>query len=385
MNIIEVKVSDIRPYEKNNKKHPQEQIEDVATSIKQFGFKQPLVLDKDNVIIIGHCRFEAAKLLGLETVPCVIASDLDEEKVRKLRIADNKTNESDWDMEALKFELQDLKFDEFNFEFNLPEEKKEVEEDDYDFDKAMEEVTFKSKHGDIYKLGRHTLMCGDSTKEEDVDKLVGGGLIDLLLTDPPYNVNYTANESREGIENDNFSSPEEFTEFLTKAFENADKHLKDGACFYIYFAGKFVSEVTAACKNVKWDPRHLLVWKKDTLVLGRSDYQYIHEPFVYGWKEGATHVWYNDRKQTSVIEFARPKASKLHPTMKPLALFAYQMQNNTKEGDTVLDLFGGSGTTLITAEQINRICYMMEYDPKYVDVIIDRWERLTGQKAVKLN
>lgn len=176
MNIIEVKVSDIRPYEKNNKKHPQEQIEDVATSIKQFGFKQPLVLDKNNVIIIGHCRFEAAKLLGLETVPCVIASDLDEEKVRKLRIADNKTNESDWDMEALKFELQDLKFDEFNFEFNLPEEKKEVEEDDYDFDKAMEEVTFKSKHGDIYKLGRHTLMCGDSTKEEDVDKLVGGGV-----------------------------------------------------------------------------------------------------------------------------------------------------------------------------------------------------------------
>ena len=213
----------------------------------------------------------------------------------------------------------------------------------------------------------------------------GGGLIDLLLTDPPYNVNYTANESREGIENDNFSSPEEFTEFLTKAFENADKHLKDGACFYIYFADKFASEVTAACKNVKWDPRHLLIWKKDTLVLGRSDYQYIHEPFVYGWKEGATHVWYNDRKQTSVIEFARPKASKLHPTMKPLALFAYQMQNNTKEGVTVLDLFGGSGTTLITAEQINRICYMMEYDPKYVDVIIDRWERLTGQKAVKLN
>ena len=176
MKIVDIKVADIRPYEKNNKKHPQEQIEDVATSIKQFGFKQPLVLDKDNVIIIGHCRFEAAKLLGLETVPCVIASDLDEEKVRKLRIADNKTNESEWDMEALKFELQDLKFDEFNFEFNLPEEKKEVEEDDYDFDKAMEEVEFKSKEGDIYKLGRHTLMCGDSTKEEDVDKLVGGGV-----------------------------------------------------------------------------------------------------------------------------------------------------------------------------------------------------------------
>lgn len=176
MKIVEVKVSDIRPYEKNNKKHPQEQIEDVATSIKQFGFKQPLVLDKDNVIIIGHCRFEAAKMLGLETVPCVIASDLDEEKVRKLRIADNKTNESEWDMEALKFELQDLMFDEFNFEFNIPEEKKEVEEDDYDFDEAIKTVEFRTKQGDVYKLGKHTLMCGDSTKEEDVDKLVGGGV-----------------------------------------------------------------------------------------------------------------------------------------------------------------------------------------------------------------
>lgn len=172
MNIIEVKVSDIRPYEKNNKKHPQEQIEDVATSIKQFGFKQPLVLDKDNVIIIGHCRFEAAKMLGLDTVPCIIADDLNDEQIRKLRIADNKTNESDWDIEALKFELQDLKFDEFNFDFNLPEEKKEVEEDDYDFDKAIETIEPKSKRGDIYKLGNHILMCGDATSKEDMRVLM---------------------------------------------------------------------------------------------------------------------------------------------------------------------------------------------------------------------
>ena len=183
MNIIEVKVSDIRPYEKNNKKHPQEQIEDVATSIKQFGFKQPLVLDKDNVIIIGHCRFEAAKLLGLETVPCVIASDLDEEKVRKLRIADNKTNESDWDFDNLVAELEDLSFDEFNFEFSefitdSDGEEIEVVEDDYS---PITSETPKSKLGDIYKLGNHTLMCGDSTSKEDVDKLVGGGVNRLFI------------------------------------------------------------------------------------------------------------------------------------------------------------------------------------------------------------
>lgn len=385
MKIVNLKVADLKPYEKNNKKHPKEQVEDIAVSIQSFGFKQPIVVDKENVIVIGHGRYEASKLLGLEEVPCVIADDLTDEQIRKLRIADNKTNESDWDIENLMFELKDLSFDEFNFDFDLPEEKKEAEEDDYDFDKAIEEIEFKSKLGDIYQLGNHRLMCGDSTKEEDVDKLVDGADIDLLLTDPPYNVDYTANETRDGIKNDNFATNEQYVEFLSKAFANADKHLKQGACFYIYFAGKFVSEVTQACKNTQWNPSHLLIWRKDSLVLGRSDYQYNHEPFIYGWKEGASHCWYNDRKQTSVVDFPRPKASKLHPTMKPIPLFAYQMQNNTKQGDLVMDLFGGSGTTLIVAEQTNRKCFMMEFDPKYVDVIIDRWEKLTGKKAVKLN
>lgn len=385
MQINQVEIAKIRPYEKNAKKHDKTQIENVAESIREFGWQQPIVVDKDYVIIIGHCRFEAAKALGLKTVPVQVADNLTEEQVKKLRLVDNKTNESDWDLDLLLEEVKELDFSGFDIEWNLPEEKKEIEEDEYDFDKAYKELEFKTKTGDIYQLGRHRLMCGDSANEEDVNKLVEDAEIDLLLTDPPYNVDYTANGTRDGIENDNFATPEDFCEFLTNAFKNADSKMKAGACFYIYFAGKFVSEVTKACKNVEWDPRHLLIWRKDSLVLGRSDYQYNHEPFVYGWKEGASHAWFNDRKQTSVVDFARPKASKLHPTMKPLALFAYQMQNNTKEGDLVLDLFGGSGTTLIVAEEINRKCFMMEKDPKYADVIIDRWEKLTGQKAVKVN
>ena len=182
-----------------------------------------------------------------------------------------------------------------------------------------------------------------------------------------------------------FSSPEEFCDFLALAFSNANRHLKAGACFYIYFADKFVSEVVTACKRISWDASHLLIWKKDSLVLGGCDYQYIHEPFVYGWKAGAAHPWFNDRKQVSVMEFPRPKVSKLHPTMKPLALFAYQIQNSTKEGDYILDLFGGSGTSLIVAEETNRKCYMMAKDPKYVDIIIDRWEKLTNKKAELIN
>lgn len=386
MLITVVDINKLKPYELNAKKHDRKQIENVAESIRQFGWQQPIVVDKDYVIIIGHCRFEAAKLLKLPNVPVHVADDLTEEQVKKLRVIDNKTNESDWDLDMLFSDVGNLKFDGFDIDFGFLEEKKSIEEDDFDFDKAYETLEFKTKPGDIYQLGRHRLMCGDSTKEEDVNKLVDGADMDLLLTDPPYNVDYVGKtEDALTIENDAFGSPEEFCEFLTKAFSNADSHMKAGASFYIYFAGRFAAEVIQACKNVGFDPRHLLIWKKDSMVLGRSDYQYIHEPFIYGFKEGAAHSWFNDRKQLSVVEFPRPKVSKLHPTMKPLALFAYQMQNNTKEGDLVMDLFGGSGTTLIVAEEINRKCYMMEKDPKYADVIIARWEELTGKKAVKIN
>lgn len=386
-NAVWVDIDKIKPYE-NNPRINEKAVKKVKESILRYGFNVPITVDKDGVIATGHTRYKAALELGLKKVLVIYLDDLTEEEIQAWRLVDNRTNEyAEWDMEKLNIELKELDskgFDLSDFDFEIKEEG-EVKEDDFDFDKAYKELKFKTKRGDVYQLGDHRLMCGDSALAEDVDKLVGGGLIDLLITDPPYNVNYTANGTREGIQNDNFATPEAFCQFLTDAFANANLHLKAGACFYIYFADKFASEVTQACKNIGWDPRHILVWKKDSLVLGQCDYQYIHEPFIYGFKEGAAHSWYNDRKQVSVIEFARPKASKLHPTMKPVALFAYQIRNSSKAGDLVLDLFGGSGTTLVVCEEIGRRCLMMEKDPKYADVIIARWEQMTGKKAVKIN
>jgi site-specific DNA-methyltransferase (adenine-specific) len=384
MEIVKIKLKDIIPYENNAKLHPKKQIEQIKTSIKEFGNNDPIAVDENNVIIEGHGRYTALKELGYEEAECIVLANLTEDQKNAYRLVHNKlTMNSDFDLEMLKLELDKIDFDMEQFDFSFEEEKKELEEDDFDFDSAVpdEPVT---KLGDIWKLGNHYLMCGDSTDQETVAKLLNGAEGDLLITDPPYNVNYTANQTRDGIQNDNFASPEAFTEFLSNAFINADEHMKAGACLYIYFADKFASEVTQACKNAGWNPRHMLIWEKDSLVLGQSDYQYIHEPFIYSWKEGASHNWFNDRKQTSVLHFDRPKASKLHPTMKPLALFSYQIQNSSRKGDVVLDLFAGSGTTLICCEQLDRICYTMELDPVYCDVIIARWEELTGKKAVRI-
>lgn len=231
MEIVNLKLKDLKPYEQNTKKHPKEQVEDIAESIRQFGWQQPIVVDKNNEIIIGHGRYLASKMMGLDEVPCAIANDLTEEQIKKLRIVDNKTNESEWDLDMLLLELPDLNFDDFNFSFNLENEKekqKDAIEDDYDLDAADKEVEHRAKLGDIYQLGNHRLMCGDSTNECDVDELVENATIDLLLTDPPYNVDYTANGSRDGIENDSFVSLNDYEQFLSLAFNNADKHLRAG-------------------------------------------------------------------------------------------------------------------------------------------------------------
>lgn len=383
MKIFELELKTIKPYEKNAKVHDETQINNVAESIKQYGFKQPIVVDKNNVIIIGHCRFLASKKLGLEKVPCIIADDLNEEQVKKLRLLDNKTNESDWDFDLLKLDLEGLDFDGFDIDWELPEEKTDATDDDFDVDAFVPDVP-ESKKGDIYLLGEHRLMCGDSTNQDDVKSLIGEDKVKLLLTDPPYNVAYDANGTREGIENDDFGNSESYIEFLTSAFKNADEHLENGAVFYIFLAGRMLYENLQAVKNAEWVAPHLLIWEKDSLVLGRSDYQYIHEPFLYGWKEGAAHLWNNDRKQVSVIKYPRPKASKLHPTMKPIELFSYLMNNSSKgrspvyEGDVVLDLFSGSGTTLICAEQLGRKARCMEFDEKFADVIVKRYLHLTN-------
>ena len=404
MQIIEIELSKIKPYERNAKKHPKEQINNVAESIREFGWQQPIVVDKDFVIIIGHCRFAAAKKLKLRTVPCIIAVDLSEEEVKKLRIIDNKTNESDWDLDKLFSEIKGLDFSAFEIDWGILDEKEpepEVAEDDFDIDKALPKEA-RSKIGEVYQLGRHRLMCGDSTLKENVDKLVNGKEIDLFLTDPPYNVaigtrgkqykekgGYECGMDDRTILNDDMLS-EDYKEFLIKAFKNAEEHMKDGASFYVWHASREVANVHLALIECGLSVRQQIIWNKNTFTLGRQDYQWKHEPCLYGWKEGSAHSWYNDRKQTTVMDFEKPVKSELHPTMKPIKLFDYQIKNsskqNSKDKETiVLDLFGGSGTTLICCEQNNRTCYMMEYDPKYVDVIITRWETLTGKKAVRID
>ena len=382
MELINISPSSLKPYDKNAKKHSSEQINAVAESIKQFGFVQPVVIDKDKTIVIGHCRVLAAKRLKMAEVPCVLVDELTQEQVNALRLADNKTNESAWDIGLLNDSIIDVgDIDMAVFGFDLGEEHVAVE-DDYEPELPEEP---KSSVGQVYQLGRHRLMCGDSTSIDDVSKLMNGAQADMLLTDPPYNVDYSGGgKAKLKIENDN-QTEDEFLEFLVKAFTNAQEHMKPGAVFYIWHADSNGYTFRAAAQEAGLIVRQCLIWVKNSMVLGRQDYQWKHEPCLYGWKDGAGHLWASDRKQTTVLEFDRPTRSKEHPTMKPIPLFDYQMQNNTKGGDIVLDLFGGSGTSVIAAEQNGRVCYMMEFDPRYIDVIIDRWEKLTGQKAVLIN
>lgn len=378
------RLDEITPYENNAKTHDQTQINNVAESIRQYGFVQPIVIDRDGVIVIGHCRALAAKKLGMESVPCVCVDDLTPEQVNALRLVDNKSNESDWDFDLLADELEGLDLTGFDFDWGLPEEEtKKIEEDEApEVDETQPPVT---KTGDVWKLGRHRLMCGDSTSVEHVQNLMDGAQADLLLTDPPYGVDYTGKtKAALKIEND-AKNDDDFIAFLRNAFEAADFVLKPGAVFYIWHAILKTYSFESACQMVGWEVRQVLIWVKNAMVMGRQDYQWKHEPCLYGWKSGAGHLWASDRKQTTVLEFDRPTKNKEHPTMKPVALFDYQIKNNTKGGDIVLDLFAGSGTTVIACEQNGRTAYVMEYDPRYCDVIVKRWENLTGKKAVLVN
>lgn len=378
MQITQKKLADIVPYANNTKKHDETQIKNVAESIKKYGWVQPIVIDDDGTIVIGHCRALAAEKLGMEEVPCVVVSDLTEEEINALRIVDNKTNESPWDFDLLSAKLPEIDLSDFEFDFDwgisgdwaepiLEDEPPEIDE---------QEAT--TKPGDIWKLGRHRLMCGDSTSAECVQNLMGGHKADMLLTDPPYGVNY-AGKTKDAlkIEND-AKSDDEFIDFLQTAFEAADSVMKPGAAFYIWHASLKTYAFESACQLVGWKVRQVLIWVKNSMVLGRMDYQWRHEPCLYGWKDGAGHLWASDRKQTTVLEFDRPTKNKEHPTMKPVALFDYQIKNNTKGGDVVLDLFGGSGTTVVACEQNGRNAYVLELDPKYCDVILQRYINLKG-------
>jgi len=383
-----VEIEKLIPYKNNARTHSDEQIEKIAKSMKEFGFINPILVDGNLNVIAGHGRILGAKKLGMKEVPCLFIEDLTEEQKRAYIIADNRLAEdAGWDKELLKIELEDLKnmnfditltgFELEDFDFSMDET--EVIEDEFD-ETVPEEPT--SKKGEIYKLGKHFLMCGDSTDINDVEKLMNGVKADMLLTDPPYNVDYEGGTGLT-IQNDNMDD-ETFREFLRVSFFNANSVMKEGAVFYIWHADSEGYNFRGACHDIGWKVRQCLIWCKNTLVMGRQDYHWKHEPCLYGWKEGASHLWASDRKQTTVLEFDRPSVSKEHPTMKPVGLFDYLIKNNTKKDDIVLDLFAGSGTSIIACEQNGRIAYSMELDPKYVDVIISRWEKLTGQQAERI-
>ena len=373
MNIKEKNIKDIKMYKNNAKKHDTTQINNVAESIKQFGFVQPIVVDKNNEIVIGHCRYEAAKKLGMKKVPCVCADDLTPEQVNALRLVDNKSNESDWDFDLLAEELPELDLSAFDFDWGLPEDTTdEVTEDEApEVDEESEPIT---KLGDIWQLGRHRLMCGDSTDKETVELLMDGKKADMVFTDPPYGVDY------DGINNDSRSGLEDL---LTSAFENYKENCIDGASVYCFHSDKcadiFHKVFRSFCHFSS-----MIIWEKQSLVLSQGDYQSIHEPCLYGWFDNGTHRFFGDRKQTSVWQFDR-KSVDGHTTPKPIGFICKALENSSKKNEKVLDLFGGSGSTLIACEQLNRTCYMMELDPKYCDVIIRRFENLTGEKAVLVN
>lgn len=394
--IIEKNIDELVPYE-NNARINDKAVEAVANSISDFGFKVPVIIDKNNVLVAGHTRVKAAKKLGLTKVPCIVADDLDDEQIKAFRIADNSSAQvAEWDMEKLMAEIQDIDVDmaKYGLEEQLAEiadnlaSEREVKEDEFEAEIPDEP---KAKLGDIYQLGDHRLMCGDSTKEDDVAKLMNGEKADLLFTDPPYNVSMET-KSKEILGSDNYShiendnlSLEDFREFLRSVFTNANKFLKNNASYYVFSCQGGDSEMMMMMRECGIKCRHQIIWVKDAPVfsMGRLDYDYKHEPILYGWKE--KHNFYRKGEQDkSVWEFKRT-ANKLHPTMKPIELIANALKNSTKINDFVLDLFGGSGSTLVACEQLNRKCYMMEYDTHYVDVIIDRWEQFTGKKAVKIN
>lgn len=390
-------IAGVKPYARNAKKHDETQIANVAESIKQFGWQQPIVCDADGVIIIGHCRLLAAKKLWLKKVPVKTVDSLSEEQVKKLRALDNKLNESEWDFDLLAEDIGELDFSGFDIDWGFPENEEEKEIIDDEVPEVDDENEPICKLGDIWQLGRHRLICGDSTDKATVERLMDGKKADMVFTDPPYNVDYSSknaflNEADKGnhiqkdIEGDFGYTDEECGEKLWKpAFQNMRDNAKDCCSIYVTMpqggAHMMMMMMIAAAG---WQVKHELIWVKNNHVLGRTDYFYKHEPIMYGWSK--THKFYGKGKfDKSVWEIPKPQKSDLHPTMKPIALIANALENSSKENDIVLDLFGGSGSTLIACEQLDRTCYMMELDPKYCDVILKRYENLTGQKAVKIS
>lgn len=386
------------PNPRNPNRHPESQIALLAKIIKAQGWRAPItVSNRSGFIVRGHCRLLAARALGLEKVPVDRQDYATEAEEWADLVADNRLAElAETDtgllkdllkeLEAATFDLELTGFTEEDLEALLAQYRAPVDvvEDDFDLDAELERVEEPvTRRGDLWTLGRHRLMCGDATNASDVQRLMRGALADLVFTDPPYNVDYTG-KTDDALRIENDCMPDRaFKEFLLRAYRNMLVVTKEGAAIYVCHADTEGVNFRTAMAEAGWELKQCIIWVKQHFVMGRQDYHWRHEPILYGWKPGAAHRWYGGRDQDTVWEFDRPSRNADHPTMKPVALVARALTNSSKSGDLVLDLFGGSGTTLIAAEQAGRICYMMEIDPRYCDVIVNRWKQLTQQEAVK--
>ena len=383
----EVAIDLLKPYVRNAKIHPQKQIEKIADSIREFGFITPCVIDSDYNVIAGHGRIIASEKAGLKAVPCVFVEGLTEEQRKAYILADNRLGElGEWDMDLVFDELEDLADMDFNVEvtgFEMPEELPEIEEGEYEFSTPEEP---RAKLGDLWILGEHRLICGDSTDVNVIDRLMGGQKADIVFTDPPWNVNYGADDNDSHykprtILNDSMST-EDFKDFMSSAFATMNMASKDGAMTYVVMSAQEWGNLMLALFENGYHWSSTIIWAKDKFVMSRKDYHTQYEPIWYGWKEGSRLHPLEDRTQSDLWEIPRPIRSDEHPTMKPVELVARALVNSSNKGDNVLDLFGGSGTTLIASEETDRKCFMCELDPHYIDVIINRWESATGGKAV---
>ena len=379
-----VPITKLVPYVNNARTHSPEQITKLRSSLREFGFINPVIIDRDYGVIAGHGRILAAKEEGIKEVPCVFADHLTEAQKKAYIIADNRmAMDAGWDEELLRVEieaLQGMDFDPLLTGFDekelaaLFDDGAEAKDDDFDVDEELEKPVF-SKTGDVWTLGRHRLVCGDSTKAETYETLMQGKKANLVVTDPPYNVNYEGSAGK--IKNDNMAA-EKFYQFLLDAFTNMEKVMAEDASIYVFHADTEGLNFRRAFTDAGFYLSGCCIWKKPSLVLGRSPYQWQHEPVLYGWKKNGKHQWYSDRKQTTIWEFEKPRKNADHPTMKPIPLLAYPITNSSMSNTLILDPFGGSGSTLIACEQTDRSCCTIELDEKYCDVIVKRYVELKG-------
>ena len=384
-------VSELIPYVRNARTHSEAQVSQIAASIREFGFLSPILVAEDNTILAGHGRLAAALKLGLKKVPCVKENHLTETQKRAYIIADNKLSlNAGWDNELLAVELSELEGADFNLDLlgfdevelsSIFDADKDVSDDDFDVEKELEEPCF-SKTGDMWTLGKHRVICGDATKLETYKTLLENTKVNLVVTDPPYNVNYEGAAGK--IKNDNMEN-DKFYQFLFNSFVNMEQAMADDASIYVFHADTEGLNFRKAFQDAGFYLSGCCIWKKPSLVLGRSPYQWQHEPCLYGWKKKGKHKWYAGRKETSVWEFEKSKKNADHPTMKPIALLAYPIKNSSMTNSLVLDPFAGSGSTLIACEQTGRVCYAIELDEKYCDVIVKRYiEQVGNDKSVKV-